>query len=531
MKRLLGLAGLVLLAVSCRSGAPAVAVDGDSPRHGGTEVIGTITDVDSWNEYLSRQSFAHGLLRRMYPGLARDTGDGTGDPDDFVAALAESWSFSVDGLELSFELHDWRWSDGQPVGAEDVRFTWSAQTSEHVPWINAETKRRIVDVRVDGPRTVTFVFDQRYPFQFADAVEGGILPAHVFGAVPFEEWATHDWSTAAVVSGPFRLADHRAGQEIVLERNERYGGERPYLDRVVVRVVPDIANLVTQLRSGDIDYLDGVSPRDGQRLTGDARLTLIPFDRPGYDFLGWNGARAPFDQPEMRRAMTLAIDRQALVEDLLYGYGRVSRGPLLSFWRGAGTAPAAWSHDADEARRILRARGYRTLDRQGNETPGEVLRFELMTNAGNRLREEMLVKIQAQLATIGVEVEVATVEMRTLRQRAAAGEYDGYLGGWVYSVKDLRQVFGSEYRFPRGANVVAYESGEVDRLFARIDAARDWMTMEPLLTEVQAQIHQDQPYTFLYESKRLAVHGPRLGGVSIDSPSDPLAHVERAWRR
>ena len=121
--------------------------------------------------------------------------------------------------------------------------------------------------------------------------------------------------------------------------------------------------------------------------------------------------------------------------------------------------------------------------------------------------------------------------MRALRQRAAGGDYDGYLGGWIYSVKDLRQVFGSEYRFPRGANVVAYESEEVDRLFARIDAARDWGAVEPLLADVQQRIHEDQPYTFLYEQKRLALHGPGIAGVTIDSPSDPLAHLERAWRR
>ena len=83
----------------------------------------------------------------------------------------------------------------------------------------------------------------------------------------------------------------------------------PVADKVVVRYVPDVSNLVTQLLAGDIDYVEGIPPRDAARLGANADLTLIPFDYPAYDYLGWNGARAPFDDPEVRRALTLALDQ------------------------------------------------------------------------------------------------------------------------------------------------------------------------------------------------------------------------------
>ena len=118
-----------------------------------------------------------------------------------------------------------------------------------------------------------------------------------------------------------------------------------------------------------------------------------------------------------------------------------------------------------------------------------------------------------------------------MRLRAAAGEYDGYLGGWVYSVKDLRSIFDSASVVPHGANVVFYDSAEVDALFDRLDGVERFDAMEPHLRALQQRIHEDQPYTFLYERKRLAAHRTRLDGVSIDAPADPLARLERFWLR
>jgi len=507
-----------LAAVSCGRGEDQ-AGSAAKPRRGGTIVLGSITDVDSWNEYRSQQSFAVNLLRRVFLRLALEPGSPEAGPDAYTPLLAESWSFSEDGLALTFRLREATWSDGRPIRAEDVRFTWLAQTSAEVAWIGASAKEHVTDVEVVDPRTVIFHFDLDYPYQLADAVDGGIIPQHVFGEVPFDRWTTHDWSQYSIASGPFMLESHQSKVETVLVRNPRYFAEGlPMADSVVVRYVPDVGNLLTQLLAGDIDYVEGVPPRDAARLTGNAELTLIPFDYPGYDYLGWNGTKPPFDDPELRRALTLALDRQALVEDLLFGYGRVANGPLPSSWWGAARDIEPWPYDPDEARRILSAKGY-----DGNDA-GRALELELLTNSGNRLREDMLVKIQEQLSRVGVRAQVRPLEMRTMREKVTAGDYDAYLGGWVFSGRVELAVF-----FKTGApyNVVGYSSDEADRLFAELEVCADWEAMASLLRGVQQRIHEDQPYTFLYELKRVAAHGPRVAGVEIDIPSDPLARLER----
>jgi peptide/nickel transport system substrate-binding protein len=497
------------------------AEDGPS-QGGGTAVLGSISDVDSWNEYLSQQSFAGNLLRRMFLRLAQRAGDGPDGPLSFTPLLAESWEFSEDGLSLTFKLRETAWSDGVPVTARDVRFTWQVQTSPDIPWVGAASKEHITDVRIVDERTVVFEFDASYPYQLADAIEGGILPQHLFGEVPFDQWTTHDWSGITVGSGPFLLESHSPGQETVLVRNPRYFKDGyPKLERVVVRYVPDVNNLLTQLLAGDIDYLEGVPPRDAHRLAGDPEITVIPFDYPAYDYIGWNGSAPPFDDPALRLAMTLGIDRQALVEDLLYGYGRVGVGPLPSSYWGADRDLRPWPHDPAQARRILSDSGYSTTGE------GRVLEFELLTNSGNRVREEMLVKIQEQLSRIGVRVHARPLEMRTMREKVMTGEYDAYLGSWVFVGKvEIGPFFGSSAVPPHGYNVVFYRSSEVDGLLQRLHETTDWQESKPILDAIQRRIHRDQPYSFLYEARRVVAHGPRLRGVVIDVPSDPLARLE-----
>ena len=528
------LALLLVLAARVGGSAPLALAAGDAPSRGGTAVLGSITDVDSWNEYLSKQAFANGIVRRINLRLAQEQGDTREHPASFEPLLAESWTFSQDGKAITFRLRDTTWSDGRPVKASDVVFTWKAQTSPEVAWLSVASKRHVTAVEAVDDRTVVFRFDRTYPNQLSDAVEGGILPEHVYGAVPFMDWAHHDWSAVRVGSGPFLLERHAPAEEIVLARNPRYfRKEFPRLDKVVVRIVPDATSLLTQVLAGGLDYMEGVAPREAARVRATPGAGLIAFDYPMYDYIGWNGARPPFDDPEIRRAMTLAIDRKALVEELLYGFGRVSKGPLLSFWWASDPGLEPLPYDPAEARKILASKGFAPRASDGVlERNGHPLEFEIVSNAGNRLRESVMVKVQEQLSRIGVRARVTTLEMQTLVHKTTGGDFDAYVGGWkLLGAIDLKPIFGSAGFPPGGNNVVRYRSPEVDGLLDKLESVADWKGMKPLFGSVERAIYRDQPYTFLYETQRLAVAGPRLKGVEIPIPSDSLALLERWWVR
>ena len=298
----LGLAIATLSACGGGEDEPRVAASQATagPQRGGTAVLGSVSDVDSWNPYLSQQAFANNLLRRIFLRLATPQADEEEHPQTHAPQLADSWSFGADGLQLTFVLREASWSDGKPITAADVRYTWLAQTATAVPWANVATKRHITDVQVVDERTVTFHFDRSYPYQLADAVEGGILPEHVYSAVPFDGWKTHDWSQVRVGSGPFLLARHDPGQQIVLERNPHYyESELPVArprrgPRRSRRRQPDHSAPVGR------DRLPGGAVA-GRRPSPEADrgdVAVVSFDYPNYDFIGWNGSRPPFDDPD-----------------------------------------------------------------------------------------------------------------------------------------------------------------------------------------------------------------------------------------
>ncbi len=524
-RRTLGWLCATWLALTGCGGGGSEAPQTETPRAGGTLVIGSPADVDGWNEYTTGDRLTFSILRRIYLPLAAPRSGGEGGPPELEPLLAESWSLSADGLELTFKLRDAEWSDGTPLRASDVEFTWRAQTSPDVGWNNASDKRFIESVRAVDDRTAVFRFSRTYPYPVADAAVGAIVPEHVFGRVPFAEWRTHDWSDVRVGSGPFLPESHRPAEELTLVRNPRYFREgRPYVDRVVVRIVPDATNLVTQAATGAVDFAEGLSPGDVRAVRDDTRVRARTYE-PKYDFIGWNGRRDPFGDRRFRRAMTMALDRSALA-DALGGYGQVSAGPVVSASWEADPSLEPLDHDPARARELLGELGYRAGADGVLSRDGQPLRIRLITNSTNELRKAMLVRIQEQLGRIGVDVEVEALALGAVQRAVGSGNYDGWLGGWMFPGRvDFHLLFSSG----GGFNLTAYRSDETDRLIEEMDRAADWKAARPALYALQRLLRDDQPYTFLYETHRVALLGARVRGVTFPVPYDPLDRLEDFW--
>jgi peptide/nickel transport system substrate-binding protein len=375
-----------------RGGGPSDGSSKATPsasQRGGTLVVGSTVDVDAWNEYVSQQTFASNILRRVYARLAQEQGDAKDHPPNFSPLLASSWSFSPDGLTLRFTLNDATWSDGTPLTAKDVRFTWSAQTSPEVGWTGASFKERIKDVQVVDPHTVEFHFDVLTP-----RCSPMRSKAAFFRSTSSARFLSrHGGRTTGRKRGSprapsFSRAGGRARRSSSPGIRATFRSDRPFVDKVAVRIVPDVGNLETQLAAGAIDYVEGIPPQDAKRLASTPGLSLLVFENPMFDYIGWNGAKKPFDDPDVRRALTLGIDRKAIVEDLLYGYGRISTGPLLQ----TGGPPT---------RRFRRGR---TIPKRRADPGVQGIRrrspFDVRADDqhGNRVREAVTLKIQEQLA-------------------------------------------------------------------------------------------------------------------------------------
>jgi peptide/nickel transport system substrate-binding protein len=530
-RKLSGILILLVLLAGCGSDEevrnPALPRE---PVRGGTAVIGVISDVDSWNEYLAKQTSSLKVLRRIYLPLALETWNEENSALTLTPKIAESWSPSPDGMSVTFRLRKMNWSDGVPLTAEDVRFTWLAQVSGQVAWSGGDAKSAISDVRVQDEQTVVFELNRTYPEIMSDIILGGILPEHIFGKIPFGDWQTYDWSQTRVGSGPYLLSGYRPGEEIRLTRNPAFYRENlPYLDRIVYRIVPDIGNLILQLQAGTVDLVDGISPWQAESLMSSRSVNVREVHSLGYDYIGWNTTRPPLHDPEIRKALTLAVDRKGIVEELLYGYGRVSPGPVPRNYRIPVTGEA-WPYDPEQAREILASKGFR-LKNGILHRNGQPFALEMTTNAGNILRNMVMVKVQEQLRLIGIKVTLLPpMQMSTFVSKNMSGEFDAYVGGWAFDGKvELRALFASDSMPPDGFNVVRYRSKEFDAALESMERASEYAEIAGALQRIHDRIHVDQPYTFLFESSRLAASSTRLHNLSLNAPGDVLAYLEQAW--
>lgn len=525
-RTLVALSSLLVLqgALACRQPAsPALpAPAGGGPQRGGQVIVATQADVTTFNEYQSTGELGEAdTIDLLFPLLMTEQADYQLHPPSFAPRLATSWEFSSDNRTLTFHLRpEARWSDGVPVTAEDVRFTFLAQKDPRVDSLGMEMKDFIKDVEVVDPHTVRFQFTRVYPYQLMDANDGHIVPAHAWGKVPFEKWHTTDFEKILVTAGPFRLVAHTPQQTIILERDPGYwGAPRPNLDRLVLRVVPDMASQLAQLFAGQVNVVQAVSPQEADRVQANRDLNLVEFPSRMWGMVGWNNRRPLFTDRRVRRALSLGINRKSLVDTVFRGHSTLSAGPVLSSMWAYNRTLSHLPYAPDQAAVLLEQAGWRDTNGDGIlDRDGKPFAFDLLYPASNTLRRQMALLIQADLARLGIKVRPLQMEFTSLIARTEAGDFDATIWGWNDATKvDLTSVWSTPTSSQGTNNFIGYSNPDVDRLIAAAREEPDYTRAKVLLDRIQELIVADQPVTFLYESRLLVATSRQLRGADINA--------------
>ena len=497
------------------AGGPATA-SSKSEAGPTTVTVAQLADMVGFNELLTPATPIHTgvLYYGLFLQLLEEQANYQSGPATMKPRLAESWEFSPDRLQLTFKLRPGvLWSDGQPVTAADVVFTFEAQKTPEIGWQQAESKDRIERVEAVDPLTVVYHFKEAYSTQLIDANEGVILPKHAWEKIPFKEWRANAsfFDQNLVTSGPFKVDSWAAGQRLVLVRNEKYFEPGlPKVDRVVIEVVPDENAQVALLRAGSVDAIENVPAQDVAELEKNPDIELPRHTPRTYFYIGWNVSRPFLAEKEVRQALTLAIDRQAIVDSLIFGYAKIAASPYpTDFWvRKQDLKP--WPFDPQRAKELLASRGFKDTNGDGIlERGGKDLEIELMAPAENRLRRNIVLLVQEQLKNVGVRIRPRIVEFNSMGDPLQKHEFDGVVTGLAIST-NLSLFHTFQTKGKDTINWGLYSNPEVDALIEKIDAAVDPRTVKADFDRVQEILHEDQPVTFTYESQRISGNRKRL---------------------
>jgi peptide/nickel transport system substrate-binding protein len=539
---------LVAVGVACSGGVAergvAAADVPEQERYGGTVVVATVGDLQTMNALVSSDANSRMIQQDLlFLPLVRYDAELQPAP-----RLAERWDtlrVAPDTLEITFHLRaDVRWHDGQPTTADDVLFTFERALDPRTGFPNRASfelwspRAEVVDAH-----TIRFrLRPHAESLAIWDALP--IMPSHILGEVDPAELARHPFGTSAPVgNGPFRFVRWVPNQEWVFEANPDHPaslGGRPYLDRLVYRVIPEQPTLLTELLTGRVDVYLAPNPAQSQRIESAAGVELLSTRYRQYNYIGWNTRNPLFADARVRRALTLAIDRRQILDALLYGHGEV----------GISTStPAHWAyevqkelelpHDPEAARRLLRDAGWE--DRNGDgvlqDASGRPFRFTLLTNQGNDLRRDIMEIVHAQLRSIGVVAQPRTLEWNTLvsildgtvnERGERVRDFEAVVSGWVNDFrKDDKPVLHSRH-LDGPFQETGFSHPRADALMDTLALLTDRDQARPLWREYHQLLLQESPYTVLNYPNRLMGHRTRVRGITLDARGD-LASVERWW--
>jgi peptide/nickel transport system substrate-binding protein len=497
----------------------------ETPPSGGTAVIGVGRGATTLLPPLAAAALDFELSGSLFLALNfAEWADGElRYPESHPMALAHSWEYSADGAALTYHMDSrHRWSDGTPVRAADVVFTYRLLQDPELGLPLSSTAARMDSVLALDDSTVTFFFDAPYPGMLFDTGIG-IIPSHVYESIPAEELiglprVQERGASSLIVSGPFKLDRWQPADQIVLTRNPT-SLTPALLDRVVVRIIPEEATRIAELRSGGLDVAQLGSYREATLLAADSDVRLERSPQRGFDYIAWNPATVPaFADRSVRAALSLSIDRATIIEALdMVGFAEPAFGPYGSLFAELETDPPGGSaYDPEAARQLLASAGWTDSDGDGiREKEGIPLRFRLATEAGNERREAAAQIIRAQLAEVGAEAQVRTQEFGSLLDRLLQRDYEAVLLGWQVGLDPDISFFWYDPDSP--FNVVGFDQRAVR---SSIDSARAQPTAAAAIPHWKRAgdlVAAEYPYAFLWFFDLIVAVGPRLGGVAPDA--------------
>ncbi|MGD8599779.1 MAG: ABC transporter substrate-binding protein [Gemmatimonadota bacterium] len=497
----------------------------DDPRYGGTLVVGAYGEMgDGMNAAVStgatgdqHQNFVNLMTLIDY--------DENYEPRPY---LAESWDLAPDSTSITFHLRrDVVWHDGEPTDAHDVAFTWATINDPATGYPGATD----LDFFVKGPGgyevldDYTIRINMRPHPQFMGVFRAqAILPEHLLGDVPHDELAQHPYgSQCPVGNGPFVFAEHRPQDRWVFTANPAFPeglGGRPFVDRYVYRIVTEQTTLLTELLTESVDAYIAPASEQAQQIIDDPNLELINFVPRQYNYIGWNSRRPQLAEASVRRALTMAMDRESMVEAVVQGYGSVAHTSVPPFhWAYDPSVFEPLPYDPDSARVLLDAAGWRDRDGDGVRESEDGTPFSITLKYNqNTMRQQIAEIVQAQLAQVGVDAQPRVVEYTTLvdQMTGESRDFDAIVMGWQLGFDiDDTPLFSSDIDGPLA--LTGTHNADMDRLMAQLRVTADRDAAKQLWAEYQRVLIQEQPYTFLYFPDRLVGLNKRVKNAHFDA--------------
>ncbi|MBA3944489.1 MAG: hypothetical protein H0X37_08010 [Herpetosiphonaceae bacterium] len=470
-----------------------------STQPSGQFIIGSLEEPGNLSPLidLSHHFPEHVPQTMMFDSLIQFMPDSTIHPK-----LAASWDISPDGKVYTFKLNPKaKWWDGSPVTADDVKFTFDAMMNDKTG-SSIEGVEPVDTVVVVDAQTVKITLKALSPLFLAQGGSRGIVPSKLLKG---QDLTKAEFNRKPMGSGPYKFVSWQQGSALVLEANTDYFQGVPQIGRIIFKVLPNQNVILTQLKSGEINYAL-IGARDLEPVKAIPGTKVYENPSPRFFDIAPNYKLEFFADRNVREALLTGIDRQGIVDKVLQGHGVVI---------DSNAAPASWAYnpnvpkhpyDPAQAKKMLAAAGYTPGPDGILAKNGKPLKFTVMINAFDATLQQVLTVAQQELKDIGVTMIVGPVEAGVFNSRRSKGDFDALSRVWnpVYDP--------DQDGLNKTGNFYGYSNPQVDQMGKAALAINDQAARKKLYLDEQVILSKDVTRLWLYSENELhAVNLPLVG--------------------
>ena len=497
-----------------------------APAYGDTLVEGTISEPSVLIPMLAGDAASHDVASLVINGLVKYDRDLT-----LVGDLAESWDISRDGLIITFHLRKGvKWTDGVEFTANDVMFGYKTIIDEKTPTAYSEDFKQVKKAEIIDKYTFRIIYEKPFAPALGSWSYIVVLPKHLLEG---KDITKSKLGRHPIGMGRFKFLKWTPGQEVVLEANPGYFEGRPYIDRYIYRVIPDPATMFLELKAGNIDWM-GLTPIQYTRQTNtpylEKNFNKYRYPVPAYTYMGLNLClrREPdtgrcmekhpwFGDKRVRQAIAYAIDKQEVVDGVLFSLGSPATGPYVPNTWPYNPNVKKYEYNPEKAKELLAEAGWKDTDGDGilEDKDGRPFEFTILTNQGNIVRTNTATIIQWRLANIGIRVKVRTLEWSTfINEFIDKRRFEAVILGWSIGLDpDQYDIWHSSKTKEKEFNFVSYNNPEVDALLEKGRRTFDTEERKRAYFRIHEILAEEIPYIFLYVPDATPIVHARFKGI------------------
>jgi len=481
---------------------------------GGTFIEGSFSDAKTMNSILSSDTTSSRVIKTLGNGLIQVKADLTAECD-----LCESFVVAPDSLKITFKLRKGvKFHDGTDLTADDVKYVYDSILNVD----NASPRRGGLKDYLTGPDSIKVIDPLTVEFTYAKVKADTLVADYSYQVfskaalkgVSGKDFINSDFNTKKpVYTGPFMFKEWVKDDHLTVAVNPNYFKGKPHLATYILKIIPDQAAGFAQLKTSEIDYasVQAAQMAEAKKLPN---IDAINFDVFNFDFIAFNldASKSPFFQDKtVRQALLLAVDRKAIVESQYFGYATLANTSMPNI---------SWAFNKDNKP----VYGYDPKD-------GKKFSFTIWTNAGNNIREAIIVACQQYWKEVGLEVKTQTEEWNAYLKRIGAApdgthDYDAFLVGFQWNVDpSQRDMWHSD----GGFNLNKYSNPEMNKVLDDALATLDQSKRKEFYFRMQQIVSEDVPSMILYFPQSTVGVSKRLNGYKPAPGNIPWNNLHEWW--